>query len=80
MAIGNVRVSLDPAVIDMARAQARAAGMSTSAWIAYTIRTATIAEAARRYDAFNQVARDRAVMAAWDRTHRAGRRLAGAEW
>lgn len=80
MATGNVTVSLDPAVIDMARTQARTAGISMSAWIARTIRTATLAEAARRYDAFDRAAGDRAAMAAWDREHRAGRRLVGAEW
>lgn len=80
MATGNVTVTLDRAVIDLARAQAQAAGLSMSAWIARTIRTATIAEAARRYEDFDRVARDRDAMAAWDRAHRAGRRLVGAEW
>ena len=78
MATSNVTVSLDPSVIEMAREQARAAGISMSAWVARTIRAATIAEAARRYEEFNRQASDADAMAAWDHAHRPGRRLAGA--
>ncbi len=80
MATANVTVSLDPSVIDMAKDQARAAGISMSAWVARTIRDATIAEAARRYEQFDREATDTAAMAAWDAAHRPGRRVAGAEW
>ncbi|MDQ7904825.1 hypothetical protein RB614_09860 [Phytohabitans sp. ZYX-F-186] len=80
MATANVTVSLDPAVVDMAREQARSAGISMSAWVARTIRSATIAEAARRYEQFDRDAADVDAMAAWDEAHGRGRRLAGAEW
>lgn len=79
MATRNVTVSLDRAVIDMAKNQARAAGLSMSAWVARTIRAATIAEAARRYDEFDRVAADGDDMAIWDASHERGRRLASAE-
>jgi post-segregation antitoxin (ccd killing protein) len=83
MATANVTVSLDPAVIEMARDQAKAAGISMSAWVARTIRAATIAEAARRYEQFNRRAdADVDAMRAWDESQRAeqGDRLAGTEW
>lgn len=80
MVTANVTVSLDPSVIDMAREQAQAAGVSMSAWVARTIRAATIAEAARRYERFDRDAQDADAMAAWDEAHTGGRRLAGAEW
>jgi hypothetical protein len=80
MATANVTVSLDPSVIKMAKEQARAAGISMSAWVARTIRTATIAEAARRYDEFEREAAHSGEMATWDAAHRPGARLAGAEW
>ena len=80
MATANVTVSLDPAVIDMAKDQARAAGVSMSAWVARTIRAATVAEAARRYEQFNRDAADQDDIAVWDDTRQPGSRLAGAEW
>lgn len=80
MATANVTISLDPTVIEMAKEQARAAGMSMSAWVARTIRAATIAEAARRYDQFEREADNAEEMTAWDAAHRPGGRLAGAEW
>ncbi|GEM_PF-3085876 len=80
MATANVTVSLDPSVIDMAKDQARAAGMSMSAWVARTIRAATIAEAARRYEQFDLEATDAEAIAVWDAAHRPGGRLAGADW
>jgi post-segregation antitoxin (ccd killing protein) len=64
----------------MAREQAQAAGISMSAWVARTIRAATITEAARRYEQFNRDAADAEAMTAWDDAHAPGRRLAGAEW
>lgn len=80
MATANVTVSLDPSVIEMAKEQARAAGMSMSAWVARTIRAATLAEAARRYEQFERERESAEEMAAWDTIHRPGGRLAGAEW
>ncbi|HWG98854.1 MAG TPA: hypothetical protein VNV66_05920 [Pilimelia sp.] len=80
MATANVTVSLDPAVIQMARDQAKAAGVSMSAWVARIIRAATIAEAARRYEQFDRREADAEAMAAWDATSRPGGRLTGAEW
>jgi len=82
MATANVTVSLDPSVIAMARDQARAAGMSMSAWVARTIRAATIAEAARRYEQFERDASNADAMRAWDEAHDAEQRqrLAGGEW
>lgn len=80
MATANVTVSLDPAVIALAKEQARAAGVSMSSWVAKTIRTATITAAARRYEQFEREATDAEAMAAWDEAHPKGRRLAGAEW
>jgi hypothetical protein len=82
MATANVTVSLDPSIIAMAKDQARAAGMSMSAWVARTIRTATIAEAARRYEQFERQANDADAMRAWDEARDAGQRqrLAGGEW
>jgi post-segregation antitoxin (ccd killing protein) len=80
MATANVTVSLDPGVIELARGQAREAGISMSAWVARTIRAATLAEAARRYKQFDREADDAEAMAAWDAAHRHGQRLAGAEW
>lgn len=78
MATANVTVSLDPSVIALAKDQARTAGISMSAWVAKTIRAATITEAARRYEEFERASADE--MAAWDAAHGPGRRLAGAEW
>ncbi|MGH3740307.1 MAG: hypothetical protein ACRDT8_09610 [Micromonosporaceae bacterium] len=82
MATANVTVSLDPQVIAMAKDQARAAGISMSAWVARTIRSATIAEAARRYEQFENEADDAEAMAAWDEAGASDQpgRLAGAEW
>ena len=80
MATANVTVSLDPSVIALAKEQARTAGISLSAWVAKTIRAATIAEAARRYERFDREAGDAEAMAAWDAAHTPGRRLSGAEW
>ncbi len=80
MATANVTVSLDPAVIALARRQAQAAGISMSAWVARTIRTATIAESAKCYDQFEREARDADAMAAWDAARAPGHRLDGAEW
>lgn len=77
MATGNVTVSLDTTVIDMAKEQAASAGMSMSAWVARTIRTATFEAAARRYAEFEAESGD---MAAWDAEKGAADRLAGAEW
>lgn len=80
MATANVTVSLDPSVIALAKEQARTAGISMSAWVAKTIRAATIAEAARRYELFDREAGDAEAMATWDAAHAPGRRLSGAEW
>lgn len=77
MATGNVTVSLDTAIIDMAKEQAASAGMSMSAWVARTIRTATFEAAAKRYAQFEA---ESASMAAWDAERGAVNRLAGAEW
>jgi hypothetical protein len=75
-------VSLDPAVIEMAKAQAAEHGMAASAWVAKLIRDAAVVEAARRYDAYNRDASDAEAMAAWDAANDAEQadRLAGAEW
>lgn len=70
-------MSLDAAIIDMAKQQAASAGMSMSAWVARTIRTATFETAARRYAEFDA---EDASMAAWDAEQRSANRLAGAEW
>lgn len=78
MSTANVTVSLDPAVIAMAKQQAASAGMSMSSWVARTIRAATFEEAARRYAAFDQD--EAAEMNAWDDSRAEGGRLAGAEW
>ncbi len=82
MATANVTVSLDPSVIEMAKDQAKAAGISMSAWVARTIRVATIAEAARRYEQFNRQADDSGAIGAWDDAQQAEQRdrLAGTEW
>jgi post-segregation antitoxin (ccd killing protein) len=82
MATANVTVSLDPSIIAMAKDQARAAGLSMSAWVARTIRAATIAEAARRYDRYERDAGNPDAMQAWDEAHDAEQRqrLAGGEW
>jgi post-segregation antitoxin (ccd killing protein) len=82
MATANVTVSLDPSVIAMARDQAQAAGMTMSAWVARTIRSATIAEAARRYEQFNREASGAGTMQAWDEAQDGvqRQRLAGTEW
>jgi post-segregation antitoxin (ccd killing protein) len=82
MATANVTVSLDPSVIEMAKDQAKAAGISMSAWVARTIRSATIAEAARRYEQFNRQPADAEAMSAWDYAQQADQRdrLAGGEW
>ena len=82
MATANLTVSLDPAVIDMAKAQAAQHGMTASAWVAKLIRDAALVEASRRYDAYNQANDDRADMAVWDAANSAEQdeRLAGAEW
>jgi hypothetical protein len=82
MATANMTVSLDPAVIDMAKTQAARHGMAASAWVAKLIRDAAVAEAARRYDEFNRSAADADAMATWDRAARdeQARGLAGAEW
>lgn len=77
MTTGNVTVSLDAAIIEMAKQQASEAGMSMSAWVARTIRTATFAEAARRYAAFDA---EDSEMTAWDAERASADRLAGAEW
>jgi hypothetical protein len=77
MATANVTVSLDAAVIDMAKQQAAASGMSMSAWVARTIRTATFVESARRYAEFDA---DDTDMGAWDAERASTDRLAGAEW
>ncbi|WP_157930656.1 hypothetical protein [Glycomyces xiaoerkulensis] len=77
MSTGNVTVSLESAIIDMAKQQAAAAGMSMSAWVARTIRSATFEEAARRYAEFDA---DDSDMSAWDAEHVSSDRLAGAEW
>jgi hypothetical protein len=82
MATANMTVSLDPAIIAMAKAQAAAHGTTASAWVARLIRNAALAEASRRYDEVNRAAPDRDAMAAWDAQQRADqeRRWAGAEW
>jgi ribonuclease HII len=82
MATANLTVSLDPAVIDMAKAQASQHGMAASAWVAKLIRDAALVEASRRYDAYNQGSSDGADMAAWDAANAAEQdeRMAGAEW
>jgi len=69
-------------VIEMAKDQAKAAGISMSAWVARTIRVATIAEAARRYEQFNRQADDSGAIGAWDDAQQAEQRdrLAGTEW
>lgn len=80
MGAATVTISLDPLVLAMARAQARTAGMTMSAWITRSIRNSIIMEAARRYQQFDRTAGDADAMAAWDAEHRMGHRLAGAEW
>jgi hypothetical protein len=82
MPTANLTVSLDPAVIDMAKAQAAQRGMAASAWVAKLIRDASLVEASRRYDEYNRASSDAAAMRAWD-SAAAGEqdeRLAGAEW
>ena len=80
MGVATVTISLDPSVLALARDQARAAGMSMSAWVARSIRACAIVEAAQRYQQFDRTAGDADAMAAWDAEHRRGHRLAGAEW
>jgi post-segregation antitoxin (ccd killing protein) len=82
MATANVTVSLDPSVIAMAKDQARAAGLSMSAWVAKTIRAAAIAEAARRYEQFERESGNAEATQAWDEARGAeqSQRLAGGEW
>jgi ribonuclease HII len=82
MATANMTISLDRAVIEMAKAQASRRGVSASAWVAKLIRDAAIAEASRRYDEYNSAADDRAHMAAWTTTSasEADRRWSGSEW
>jgi hypothetical protein len=82
MATANMTVSLDPAVIDMAKTQAARHGMAASAWVAKLIRDATVAEASSRYDEYNRTAGDADVMAVWDAANATEQdeRLAGAEW
>jgi ribonuclease HII len=82
MPTANLTVSLDPAVIDMAKAQAAQRGMAASAWVAKLIRDAAVVEASRRYDEYNRTANDAEAMAAWDTANTADQddRMAGAEW
>jgi hypothetical protein len=82
MATANLTVSLDPAVIEMARSQAAARGLAASTWVAKLIRDASVAEASRRYDEYNRLGSDAAEMAAWDAANTADQdeRLTGAEW
>lgn len=83
MATANVTLSLDPAVIEMAKAQARAAGLSMSAWVAAQVRAATIREAARRCDEYDREhPEEMSAMAAWDEANAAEQaaRWSGAEW
>jgi len=82
MATANMTVSLDRAVIDMAKTQAAHHGMAASAWVAKLIRDAAVAEASRRYDEFNRTAIDAEAMTTWDRAaqEEQARGLAGAEW
>lgn len=82
MATANLTVSLDSAVIEMAKAQAARRGMAASAWVAKLIRDASLAEASRRYDEYERTATDADAMAAWDAASTVERdgRLAGAEW
>jgi len=82
MATANMTVSLDPAIIALAKAQAAAQGTTASAWVARLIRNAAIAEASQRYDEFNRTAPDSEDMAAWDAHQSAVQesRWAGAEW
>jgi post-segregation antitoxin (ccd killing protein) len=80
MVTANVTVSLDPSVISLAKQRAQAEGVSMSAWVARTIRAATVAEAARRYEEFDRAAGDASLMTGWDNAHPSGQRLAGAEW
>lgn len=82
MATANLTVSLDPAVIEMARSQAAEHGLAASAWVAKLIRDASLAEASRRYDEYNRAGSDAAEMATWDAANIADQdeRLAGAEW
>jgi hypothetical protein len=82
VATANMTVSLDPAVIDMAKTQAAQHGMAASAWVAKLIQNAAVAEASRRYDEFNRLAADAKAMETWDQAARdeQTRGLAGAEW
>jgi ribonuclease HII len=82
MATANMTVSLDPAVIALAKAQAAEHGMAASAWVAKLIRDAAVTEAGRRYDAYNRDAADTEAMALWDAANdtEQAERLAGAEW
>ena len=82
MPTANLTVSLDRAVIDMAKTQAAQHGMAASTWVAKLIRDATLAEASRRYDEYNRTAVDTAALAAWDaaNTIEQEKRMAGAEW
>lgn len=82
MATANMTVALDPAVIEMAKAQAAQRGMAASAWVAKLIRDATVAEASRRYEEYNRSAGDADAMAVWDAANAIEQRerLAGAEW
>jgi ribonuclease HII len=82
MATANLTVSLDPAVIDMAKSQAAQRGMAASAWVAKLIRDASLVEASRRYDEYNLSAGDTDAMAVWDEANAVDQdqRAAGAEW
>jgi hypothetical protein len=73
---------MDPAVIEMAKSQAAARGLTTSTWVARLIRDATVAEASRRYDEYNRSASDASALARWDAAAAKDddERLAGAEW
>lgn len=81
MATANLTVSLDSRVIEMAKSQAKAAGMKPSAWVAKLIREASTRESARIYDSeYNRHAA--AEMADLDQAiaDEQADRLAGAEW
>jgi hypothetical protein len=82
MPTANLTVSLDPAVIEMAKAQAAQRGMAASAWVAKLIRDASLVEASRRYDEYDRSAGDADAMTAWDAVDAVeqDQRLAGAEW
>ncbi len=82
MPTANLTVSLDPAIIDMAKAQAAQRGMAASAWVAKLIRDASLVEASRRYDEYNRAAVDAAAMDTWDAANASEQdaRLTGTEW